>query len=926
MKKIRFIHVLTITFILLSLSFPYSVFTMVKTNDLLPSKKLKTFVTKTKMTKDPLSLRKDFIDKILPKAEYKPGEIIVKLKPGKTLASLSSLNQNFSISQSEKLFKDYPSQQKQLTTRLNLRQLRAQKGIIAPDINNIYLIKTKLNADMKNMVKAYKNHPCVLYAEPNYKVKTQAVPNDPYYSSSNSWGQGYGDLWGLKNMKTTLAWDLTQGENALVAVVDTGIDYTHPDITANLWINAGEIPNNGVDDDNNGIVDDYYGCHYLEGQVYGDPRDDNGHGTHVAGTIAAVGNNNLGIIGVAPKAKIIAAKGLDREGSGYIVDLANCINYVVNQGADVINNSWGGSGNSQLIEDAIKNALAKGCVVVVAAGNSNANTANFFPANVDGVIAVAASDQNDQKCFFSNWGEKVDVAAPGGNGNDNPYNILSLLASNSLMEEEYKELIIGNNYLRIAGTSMAAPHISAVCALVISKYPMLTNKQVRVRIMQTTDCFPTPPPQKIGTGRVNAYRALTEQPGPYLEIKKQALFDNGNGNLIPESGEQIKLTIALENNGESAQSVTATLKTTNPEYISVETAAVSFGSIASGQTKENTETPFIFRIGKINYDTPANFLLTINANGNVQEISFRIDLGIRKITSENAAITPYMPACISEDKIVWFDMRNESDNLYLYNLTTNQEEKINTINSTYSPKIDKNNILGEGYDNNTGLDDIYLYNLTNNSEINLSKDAARQGSCDIYDNWAAWQDYGYNGTSDLMLYNLETQEKRAITQDAFDHYYPNIFKDKIAWFAYLEEEYNTSILFYDIKTQITKRLPQAADRNQFPCVYNNYITWEGIPDDNTDVFLYNTDSQQIRKLSDNEWYQGWPQLDGNNLIWEDFRNDSLDIYLYRLDTNQLIPITTESSHQVNPAISGNKVIWMDSRNGKWDIYMTELKD
>jgi len=164
------------------------------------------------------------------------------------------------------------------------------------------------------MAADYMKNPAVRIRGAEQKVKVQMVPTTRIMRSSNSWGQGYADLWGLKKINAAAAWDISQGEGTIVAVIDTGIDYNHEDIAANVWKNTAEIAGNGIDDDKNGYIDDTKGWDFA----YGDnnPIDGNGHGTHVAGTIAAVGNNAKGIIGVAPKAKVMAVKGLDDTGSG----------------------------------------------------------------------------------------------------------------------------------------------------------------------------------------------------------------------------------------------------------------------------------------------------------------------------------------------------------------------------------------------------------------------------------------------------------------------------------------------------------------------------------------------------------------------------------------------------------------------------------
>ncbi len=253
----------------------------------------------------------------------------------------------------------------------------------------------------------------------------------------------------------------------VVAVIDTGCDVTHPDLSVNVWTNAGEIPGNGIDDDHNGFVDDVTGWDFFNHDP--DVSDTGGHGTHVAGTIAAAGNNGLGIVGVAWEAKVMAVKGLGDQGSGNSDDLAKAVLYAAGNGAKIINMSWGGSGFSQTMEDAFIFANSLNVSLVAAAGNNNMEASSFFPANSRHVITVGSSDHNDLRSDFSNFSFSVDVVAPGGDSSDSSSdqifnNILSLLSSAITGQLANPMFLVGENYLRARGTSMAAPHVAGLAA------------------------------------------------------------------------------------------------------------------------------------------------------------------------------------------------------------------------------------------------------------------------------------------------------------------------------------------------------------------------------------------------------------------------------------------------------------------------------
>lgn len=366
---------------------------------------------------------------------------------------------------------------------------------------------------------AYRASPLVQYAEPNYRVEATRIPNDPRYP----------ELWGMAKISAPQAWDVTTGSSqTVVAVIDTGVDYNHPDLVANVWVNTREVPGNGRDDDGNGFVDDVRGWNFVSNN--NNAFDDNGHGTHVGGTIGAVGNNGVGVVGVNWQVKIMPVKFLDRGGSGYIDDAVRALNYAVANGATISNNSWRWIGNyfSQSMYDSISAARQRGHVFVAAAGNENCNNdtqmhcqANPASYNLDNIIAVAATDQNDNRASFSSYGRTtVDLGAPG-------VSILSTLPN--------------NQYGSYSGTSMAAPHVAGVVALVRGLQPGWTYTQVINRVFSTVDPVPSMQGITVTGGRLNAARAVQGLGGDPLLVTN--CTDNGPGSL------RAALTFANNNPG-----------------------------------------------------------------------------------------------------------------------------------------------------------------------------------------------------------------------------------------------------------------------------------------------------------------------------------------------------------------------------------------
>jgi subtilisin-like proprotein convertase family protein len=320
---------------------------------------------------------------------------------------------------------------------------------------------------MQQALAFWQSHPNVAIVTPDFELTTQSIPNDPSFGSlwglSNNGSQG-----GLLNADINIepAWALGTATSIVTAVIDTGVDYTHPDLASNIWTNTDEVAGNGIDDDGNGFVDDVRGWDFVNNDS--DPMDDNGHGTHVAGTIGAVGNNGIGVTGVAWTASIMPLKFLDQSGSGSLSDAIKAIQYARVNGAKIINASWGGGGFSSALQSAITQFITSGGLFVAAAGNeaTNNDVTPSYPANYQGVISVGASTRTDTRASFSNYGTSVDVFAPG-------QSILSTLP--------------GNRYGSLSGTSMATPQVAGALALLWGQNPTLSANTISQALINSTD-------------------------------------------------------------------------------------------------------------------------------------------------------------------------------------------------------------------------------------------------------------------------------------------------------------------------------------------------------------------------------------------------------------------------------------------------------
>jgi thermitase len=408
-----------------------------------------------------------------PRIEFVPGEIIVKFRIGvrpqsfgmddqgwlvTDLPFLNVLNARHRVTDMDMMIKALPAEPK------------ARATLVREGLNRIYKLKVDEKADLAQVIRAFKSSPYVEYAEPNYIAHVFITPNDSYWSSQ----------WGMTKIEAPTAWDITTGNSSVtIAILDTGVDLFHPDLSGKL-VSGYDF----VNDDSN-------------------PQDDHGHGTHVAGIAAARTNNGTGVAGLSWGAKIMPVKVMDDYGRGEYEDVASGIIYAANNGADIINLSLGGSAASSVLKEAVEYAHNLGCVVVAATGNDNSSV--NYPARYPEVLAVAATDSDDQRASFSNYGPQVDVAAPGV----------------SIRSTYWWG---GSTYGWLSGTSQASPHVAGLAALIWSVNPDLSHTQVESIIKQTADDLGAAGRDNdYGFGRINARRAL-EATAPSLVISPSVGF------------------------------------------------------------------------------------------------------------------------------------------------------------------------------------------------------------------------------------------------------------------------------------------------------------------------------------------------------------------------------------------------------------------
>ncbi|MBA7708710.1 hypothetical protein ES703_117614 [subsurface metagenome] len=422
-------------------------------------------------------------------APYKPGELLVRF--------------------ARKGDGKHPASQEKVQILSSLGGGNIKRNFkIVPGLSTI---KLPLGMSVEQALQRFNKAKGILYAQPNYQLKaTSTFPNDLRFD----------ELWGMHNTGQTgglpdadidapEAWDLATGSrDVVVAVIDSGVDYTHPDLAANMWVNQEELNGTpGQDDDGNGYIDDIYGYDFCNNDS--NPMDDFGHGTHCAGIIGAVGDNSEGVTGVCWDVKIMALKFLDSDGTGWSSDAISAIEYSVLMGANLSSNSYGKGGYEQAFKDAVNAAGAAGMLFVAAAGNDNWRNNDVYPHypssyDCESIIAVLSTDDEDSLSSFSNYGPtSVDIGAPGSS-------ILSCQLS--------------GGYTYASGTSMATPHVAGACALLWSINPVLGNSEVKDILLQSVDktLDKTLPTRCVSEGRLNLHRAVLQTQEPWVAVEPES--------------------------------------------------------------------------------------------------------------------------------------------------------------------------------------------------------------------------------------------------------------------------------------------------------------------------------------------------------------------------------------------------------------------
>lgn len=569
-------------------------------------------------------------DRPLPKDGRKivQGTIIIKFKNspstlGKKFSNIySSFEQKMSKYQGVSLQKAFPSLDK-----FSLKKVES--------LNKIYHLSYQNGEDPRRVAADFAKDPNIEYAEPIYIYPLLEIPNDPNYNNMTQFLQ----------IEANTAWDVVKGEQGevIVAIIDAGTDWRHEDLLANIWQNKDEIPNNGIDDDNNGYIDDTNGWNFSNNSndPTGNPDtpQNASHGTHVAGIAAAVTNNNIGVSSISWNCKLMPINvAHPTEDLSVLYGFEGIVYAVVNQ-ADIVSCSWGSTGSYSLFDmEVIDFAYANGTLVVAACGNENLDNDIYhhFPSDYEHVLSVGATNKtSDDKASFSNYGNTVDVYAPG-------INILSTTPN--------------NGYFNLSGTSMSCPLVAGLAALIKTQHPEWTVDQLREQIRVTADPIDQVNPLYqglLGKGRINAYQAVTNFSYPAIRLIEKS-FTESDGDSIIHSGDVVEVNTVLTNYLANTSNVTISL-ISDDENIEITEASAHFSVF---NTNDTLNTTFLFTVANGLPDGYIlRFYLQIEGTNYNDKDYFELFVNPPQYAIHNTGII--QTAITSQGNIGWIDFQGD---------------------------------------------------------------------------------------------------------------------------------------------------------------------------------------------------------------------------------------------------------------------------
>lgn len=721
-------------------------------------------------------------------------------------------------------------------------------------------------------IAAYKKLAGVMLVEPDYIYRADVVPNDT----------SFGSLWGMTKIGAPAAWNLHTGDaTTVVAVIDSGVDYTHPDLQANMWRNLGETPGNNLDDDGNGYVDDVYGIDADNSDS--DPMDGHSHGTHCAGTIGAVGNNGLGVAGVNWNTRIMALRFTDNDGYGTTSGAIACLNYVATMKSRGVNirvtsNSWGGGLFSQALKDAFDVVGNAGIINVCAAGNNGSNNDTYagYPAGFDSaaIISVAASDGNDAKAAFSNYGAtSVDLAAPG-------VGILSTVP--------------GGGYGSKDGTSMATPHVAGAVALLLGAQPSLTIADVKLLLQNTTDQLPQWSGVVAWGGRLNLARALASVDATFISANNVSVAEGAG------STRDAVFTVRLSRAGSSDFAVAYSTTDGSARAGNDYTATSGTLTFAHGETNKQVRVPIR---GDGTYERDETFTLNLTSSANNAS-------AVGTITNDDVAVA-------SSGRIVFASYRDgnyeiyamKSDGSGVSNLTHNSATDVEPTLSRDGSKI-------AFISNREGNYEIYVMNADGTGQTRLTTSGLSKSSPAFSPDGTR---IAYEVATDLYgpqiwVMNADGSGATNISGSHYSDREPAWSPDgsKIVIAAHGDDDfyyYSNHLVLMNADGSGRVQLTSGAGEESSPTFSpdGTQIAFAAMQDVfygyAPQIYTINTDGSQMLRVTNDNYYNSDPVFspDGNQLAFVSYRNGNSEIYTVFLDGTHPVNISNNWSWDDVPA-------------------------
>jgi subtilisin family serine protease len=879
-------------------------------------------------------------DRIGKDALVAPGEILLKFKdtePVGTVAnallargqnfssvagstSLDRLNAKFGARSMVRLSREgvasVPAGALSLATAQNLHRQRLQAVTSsAADAGNLYRVRfSRADLDAKAAADEYAKDPAVAYATPNYQRPTTfSPPNDPLYP----------EQWAHQATGIEAAWDATLGSSSVViAIIDTGVAYNHPDLTSKIWYSATGTPGwDFVDVDPAALESKGYILDPNEDYPTADdaPSDEFGHGTHCAGIAGAATNNGLGIAGVAINPRIMPLRagytiGMNLNGTtqwtAWVDDAATiqAIDYAIANGASVISMSFGGLLESKALGEAIERAKAAGLVLVAAAGNSNSSSLGY-PASHAGVIAVAATDRANARASYSSFGARVDIAAPGGDLDaSGAMTWASGILSTVPFSGPLKDV---SGYRALRGTSMATPYIAGVAGLLRSKYPAISAADVRTRLTATGMPVVGANYNEMGGGLVNVAQALTAAPRPFLSVGKVDIIEkSGNGNGIIEAGETATVAVELTNIWADAQSASLHLASPSAD-ITITNPTATLGAVAGGAALR-TEALGLTIGSVLDRDTVFSLTLTIDTvgeDGTSYQWSTQVPVlvGTKPLVSMLTAyvtVSGRTAAYLGWDGVSRFDV-------YTSDLITGVQTRITQV-----PEYDflkllfpfSVNVAGDWVvytDTRKGIDDtnVYLYDPARGEVVVTDAPGLQVGS-GISGTRVVWFDSS-TGTDQVFVRDMADLNNPAVlVHDGTD---PRISGNRIA-FSLVSDTTQKDIYVYDLSTGSTTAVLAEPGDQQLSAISGNLLLYV---DADTSLRVLNLDTGNRTTVTTQSVLRAHAWISGTKVVWSDTRNGQLDVYTRDLAdaTGQELRLTRTPGRHTEPRISGNRIVW-----------------